>query len=180
MRLDTIHELYRYHWWANRRLYDVAAALGPDLADREVGRQFSAPTLKGLLAHLYGADWIWLQRWQGRSPDRLPGGADFAGLAELREAWERVEAGQGAFLAALAPADLDRAVDYRTTDGRPFRAPLWVLLLHVPNHATHHRSEIATMLTMLSGPPPDTGLLTYHLLRTGQAAGTPAPGPPLR
>jgi hypothetical protein len=32
----------------------------------------------------------------------------------------------------------------------------------------HHRSEIATMLTMVSGSPPDTGLLTYHLVKTGQ------------
>jgi uncharacterized damage-inducible protein DinB len=36
------------------------------------------------------------------------------------------------------------------------------MLLHVPNHATHHRSEIATMLTMVSGSPPDTGLMSYY------------------
>ena len=33
--------------------------------------------------------------------------------------------------------------------------------MHVPNHATHHRSEIATMLTMASGSPPDTGINSY-------------------
>ena len=38
---------------------------------------------------------------------------------------------------------------------------LGMLLVHVPNHATHHRSEIATMLTMVSGPPPDTGINSY-------------------
>ena len=35
-------------------------------------------------------------------------------------------------------------------------------------HATHHRSEIATMLTILSGSPPDTGINTWELIRTGQ------------
>ena len=45
--------------------------------------------------------------------------------------------------------------------GEAFRRPLGLLLLHVPNHATHHRSEIATMLTMASGSPPDTGINTY-------------------
>jgi uncharacterized damage-inducible protein DinB len=43
-----------------------------------------------------------------------------------------------------------------------------VLLQHVANHATHHRSEIATMLTIASGSPPDTGINTWELTRTGQ------------
>ena len=41
-------------------------------------------------------------------------------------------------------------------------------LQHVANHATHHRSEIATMVTMLSGSPPDTGINTWVLTRTSQ------------
>jgi uncharacterized damage-inducible protein DinB len=35
----------------------------------------------------------------------------------------------------------------------------------VANHATHHRSEIATMITMISSSPPDSGLNTYLLAR---------------
>ena len=31
-------------------------------------------------------------------------------------------------------------------------------------HATHHRSEIATMITLISGSPPDTGINTYRTL----------------
>jgi uncharacterized damage-inducible protein DinB len=34
------------------------------------------------------------------------------------------------------------------------RRPRW-------DHATHHRSEIATMLTMVRGSPPDTGINSY-------------------
>jgi uncharacterized damage-inducible protein DinB len=59
-------------------------------------------------------------------------------------------------------------VKYKNTDGKAFSAPLGSLLQHVANHATHHRSEIATMVTMLSGSPPDTGINTWILLRTGQ------------
>jgi len=39
----------------------------------------------------------------------------------------------------------------------------------VANHATHHRSEIATMITLLSASPPDTGINTWILKHTGQA-----------
>jgi len=68
----------------------------------------------------------------------------------------------------LSAADYDRVIQYTGADGKQFRAPLGPPLQHVANHATHHRSEIATMLTMVSGSPPDTGLATYLLVTTKQ------------
>jgi uncharacterized damage-inducible protein DinB len=166
MSLALIHGLYDYHRWANRRLFDVTAALGEDLAARDAGRQFSFPTVTRMFGHLYGADRVWLSRWKGVSPTTLPG-AEFPTLASIRAPWDALEAEQRAFVEALGPADLDRAVEYKNTAGKTFRLALGPLLQHVPNHATHHRSEIATMLTMLSGSPPDTGINSY-LLQTAR------------
>jgi len=59
-------------------------------------------------------------------------------------------------------------IEFKNTEGKPFKLALWPLLQHVPNHATHHRSEIATMITLISGSPPDTGINTYLLMKTGQ------------
>jgi uncharacterized damage-inducible protein DinB len=162
-----IRGLYDYHRWANRRLFDVAAALGEEAASREMGRHFSYPTLTRMLAHLYGADAIWLSRWQGRPLSGLPG-ADIPTLAALRERWDPVEREQRAFVEALAPADLSRVIAYNNLEGKPCRLAIWPLLQHVANHATHHRSEVATMITLISASPPDTGLVTYHLLTSGQ------------
>ena len=167
--LDLVRGLYDYHWWANRRLFDVTAGLGEAVANREVGPQFSFPTIQRMLNHLYGGDAIWLSRWQGHSPSSVPG-VDIPTLAVLREKWDSVEAELRAFLAALRLEDLGRTVHYKTTDGKPFRMELWPLLQHVANHATHHRSEVSTMLTMLSGSPPDTGIATYRLLVSGHGA----------
>lgn len=165
--LDLVRGLYDYHRWANRRLFDVATGLGEDLASREVGRQFSFPTVTRMFGHLYGADWVWLSRWKGASPTKLSG-AEFATLASIRAPWDDLEKEQRAFVETLTPADLARVVEYKNTEGKPFKLALWPLLQHVPNHATHHRSEIATMLTMISGSPPDTGVNSYLLLKTGQ------------
>ena len=157
---DLLRGLWAYHHWANRRLFDVTAALGADLASRDLGPQFSYPTVLRTFAHVYGADAFWLSVWKGRSLGGLPG-ADVATLAELRGRWDALEADQHAFVDALTPADLGRIVDGKNSRGEAFRRPLGMLLLHVPNHATHHRSEIATMLTMASGSPPDSGINTY-------------------
>jgi uncharacterized damage-inducible protein DinB len=167
MSVAMIRDLYEYHRWANRKLYDFAAALGEETCARDVGPQFSYAKVVRMFAHLYGADWIWLSRWKGTSPTTLPG-AELTTMAVVRGKWDALEAEQKAFVDGLSDADLARVVEFKNTEGKPFSAPLGQLLQHVANHATHHRSEIATMVTMLSGSPPDTGINTWILVRTGQ------------
>ena len=89
-------------------------------------------------------------------------------MAAVRAQWQSLEAEQEAFVDGLADSDLARAVQYKNTTGKAFSAPLGPLLQHVANHATHHRSEIATMVTMLSGSPPGTGLARFLAIRSGQ------------
>jgi uncharacterized damage-inducible protein DinB len=161
MAVALIRELYDYHRWANRRLFDLAAGLG-DAVTRDMGPQWSFPTLKGMFAHIYGADNVWLTRWKGSSPSRLLGDADFPTIADLRARWDALEAEQRAFVDAVSEADLARPVVYKNTEGKEFRVALGALLQHVVNHATHHRSEAATMITLISGSPPDTGINTYR------------------
>jgi uncharacterized damage-inducible protein DinB len=160
-------ELYAYHRWANHRLFDVAAALGDEACGKDVGRQFSFPTLRRMFAHLYGADTLWLMRWKGQPTTGIPG-AEVATMGDLRRAWDVTEAEQRAYVEALTPADLARDIHYKDTAGRPYHAPLGMLIEHVMTHGFHHRSEVATMLTMLSGSPPDSSMLVWHRVLTGQ------------
>ena len=164
MSTELIRGLYDYHHWANRRLFDVAAGLGDAALTRDMGKQWSVPTLKGMFAHLYGADTAWLSRWKGTSPARIPGDADVPTMADLRARWDALEVEQRSFVAGLSDADLARPVTYKNTEGVQFTVALGPLLQHVVNHATHHRSEAATMITLISGSPPDTGINTYRTL----------------
>jgi uncharacterized damage-inducible protein DinB len=165
--MDLIRELWQYHHWANRRLFEVSTALGEEMTGREVGQQFSFPTLRQMFAHIYGGDWSRLQSWTGRSPTAVPG-PDIKTFGELRQRWDELESEQRRFIAALNEDDLGRLIELKDSAGRTHRYPLGLLLLHMPNHATHHRSEIATMLTMVSGSPPGTGILDYHAQKSGQ------------
>jgi uncharacterized damage-inducible protein DinB len=162
MSKELIRDLYGYHHWANRRLFDVAAGLGDAAVARDMGKHWSVPTLKGMFAHICGADTIWLTRWRGTSPSRIPGDADFSSMADLRARWDALESEQRAFVDGLDEAGLARVVSYKNTEGAQFNVALGALLQHVVNHATHHRSEAATMITLISGSPPDTGINTYR------------------
>jgi len=162
MSTTLIREHYDYHRWANRRLFDLAVGLGPEAVTRDMGKHWSFPTLKGMFAHVYGADRLWLARWKGESPKRIYGDADFASMADLRASWDALEAEQRAFVEGLGEVDLARPLEYQNTEGAQFRVALGPLLQHVVNHATHHRSEAATMITLISGSPPDTGISSYR------------------
>src|SRR2546426_11387049 len=74
MSVALIREYWAYHHWANRKLFEVTAALGEEAAGRPVGTQFSEPTLRAMLVHIYGAEWFWLETWRGRPPAGVRGG----------------------------------------------------------------------------------------------------------
>jgi uncharacterized damage-inducible protein DinB len=167
MSLAMIRDLHEYTRWANHRLFDFAAGLGEAVCARDVGKHFSMPTVTRMFGHLYGAEWVWLSRWKGTSPTAIPG-AELTTMAAVRETWDALEAEEQAFIAGLTDADLGRTIHFKNTEGKAYQAPLGQLLQHVANHATHHRSEIATMVTMLHGSPPDTGMNSWILVRTGQ------------
>ncbi len=168
MLTEMVKALYEYDRWANRRLFEAVVSLPTGTADREVGSQFSFPTLKGMLAHILGAEVNWLARWKGHSPSSILRAKDVPDLDALRARWNELEAELSAFIDGLSEADLARVIHYKTTEGQPRSLPLWPLLQHVANHSTHHRSELATMLTMLGVAPPPTDLVIYHLVQSGQ------------
>jgi uncharacterized damage-inducible protein DinB len=164
MSRELITSLYDYHRWANRKLFDEALARGEEAVERDMGPQWSFPSVRKMFAHIYGADAVWLGRWRGAPLSKIPG-ADLPSMRALRQTWDAFEAEQGAYIGALSEADIARVLEYKNQSGVPQRAPLWRLVQHIVNHATHHRSEISTMLTLISGSPADTGI-NSHILAT--------------
>src|SRR5499433_2058878 len=105
MSVALIREYWAYHHWANRRIFDVVAALGDESAGREIGKQFSEPSLRAMLVHMYGADWFWLETWRGRLLVVVRGdpiyGLSIRDLAEFRRKWDELEYEQWMFLTNL-------------------------------------------------------------------------------
>jgi uncharacterized damage-inducible protein DinB len=155
-----IRELYAYNRWANRRLLGAAGDLSPADFDRDLGSSF--PSVRSTLAHILAGEWIWLQRWLGRSPQSLPSDREFASYPALRSRWSLNEEAQLAFIDGLGDDSLRSTVRYRTTEGDTYEAPLWQLMRHVVNHSTYHRGQVATMLRQLGATAPATDLVVFH------------------
>ena len=95
-------------------------------------------------------DYIWLRRMtgEGPQPERLDQvlHVDFD---ELRAAREAANARVFDFVTGLAPADYDRALEYRNSTGKLFQQRLGSALTHLFNHQTHHRGQAHAALTIL-------------------------------
>lgn len=158
-RLTDIHDLYAYDAWARRRVLEAASALGPEQLTRQVGGSF--PSVLETLAHILKADWIWLSRWKGASPTGWPAEWPLEDLASVASHWRRVAAERKAWLATLTEADLDRDIDYRNTQGEPFRSRLGEMLRHVVNHASYHRGQVTNQIRAAGGQPVATDLIRW-------------------
>ena len=158
--MNDLLELFAYQRWANHRTLAAAASLPSERFTRDLGSSF--PSVQATLAHMLSAQWIWLERWNGRNPTRAPEEWDLGTPAALVATWAEVERNEGEFLRGLGEEDLRRVVHYRTLKGDPYSGPLHQLMRHVINHSTYHRGQVATMLRQLGSSAPSTDLVLYY------------------
>src|SRR6202008_1900711 len=112
MTPQEMRRLYDYNAWANHRSLDAASSLTDEKFVQPMGSSFAS--VRDTLAHIYGAEWIWLERFQGRSPSSLPDTAEFADIGSLGERWNDLEARLLGFVRGLRQTDLDRVLEYKT------------------------------------------------------------------
>ena len=165
---EDTRTLFAYDAWANRRMLEACAALPAEQFTRDLGSSFRS--VRDTLAHILGAQWIWLERFRGRSPSTLPGGEPYGDLAALRARWTQFEGELLGYVGGLSAADLERSFDYRDLKGNSHRNVLWQTLQHLANHGTYHRGQVTTMLRQLGAKPVATDMIAFYRERAAQAA----------
>jgi uncharacterized damage-inducible protein DinB len=167
MNTEDFRLLYDYNSWANRRMLDACAALTDAQFTQDLGSSFRS--VRDTLAHIGGAEWIWLERWHGRSPNTLPPRDQFANLESLRRRSQELDCGLQDFVASLTEQDIQRIVTHKTTAGVEQSAPLWQMLQHLVNHGTYHRGQVATMLRQLGAKADSTDFIAFYRERAAKA-----------
>ncbi len=163
---EQLASLYEYGEWVNQRLLKAAAALTAEQFTQKVLPGFGSVHLT--LVHLLGAEVLWFARWQGQSPKTMLSPGELPTVPAIRERWAELIDARRAYFAALDEAELAVTVHWTNMRGQPYALPRWQVMLHCANHSTHHRSEVAAMLTELGHEPDSTDLLEYYLEHAGQ------------
>jgi uncharacterized damage-inducible protein DinB len=152
---------------------DAAEKLSSDQLLQDVG--ISHKSILGTLAHMAGAEWIWLERWHGVSITDPNVWLDWTAercrtLAELRVKWQPVIEKRAAYIARLRDDDLPRDLTFKRLNGEQYSMPLMHQMQHVVNHATLHRGQVVGMIRQLGIVPPATDLLFYLMTRSQSAS----------
>jgi uncharacterized damage-inducible protein DinB len=164
MNLSDVRHLFDYTEWANALAMDAAAKLSDEDLRRD--RSISHQSIFGTLLHMAGAEWIWLERWQGRSPAKAEAWSlwtveSCADLPALADRWKGVIDQRAKLVAGLDEDRLAAELPFKLLSGDASSMRLVDQMQHVANHATMHRGQVVGMIRQLGLEPPSTDLLFY-------------------
>ena len=160
MDKQIISQMYEYGIWANDKLLGKASALTQEQLLKPFTKfEF---TILGSFVHTVSAEWRWYQSWIGVPMMNSLTVAELPTIDAVRAKWEQLCVERRAFIESLTPERLQQPL-VRKIQGQEQSIPLWQALVHVANHGTQHRSEIALMLTDLGHSPGDLDMVWWFL-----------------
>jgi uncharacterized damage-inducible protein DinB len=156
--MDYLQNLMRYKAWANELVFAAAAKL-PE-AELTAPRKIIFGSLLRTLNHVYAMDEVWRAHLEGRphgystrNPEACPS------LSELRDVQAAMDEWYVGYAGALSGAD--EIVQFRFIGGGPGSMTRRDILLHVANHGTYHRGNVASMMYQAGVAPPTTDLPVF-------------------
>ncbi|MEW5421815.1 DinB family protein [Amorphus sp. 3PC139-8] len=160
---DHFKMMASYNAWSNARLYATVAELSDADYRADLGAFFKS--VHGTLNHILVADQIWMNRFSGSGP--LPTALDqvlHEDFAPLQTARSQEDQRIVAFADALTDDAIAGHFHYYplTEPDRHISQPLGPALSHFFNHQTHHRGQVHTLLTRLTGEAPSLDLIYFQ------------------
>lgn len=158
--MTMFQNLARYNAWANRRLYQSCSALGDD--EIRLPRPSFFGSILATLNHGLVGDMLWMERFTDGEGCGIPSldhilHEDFTALSAARAAFDDTII---VFFDGFS-GDPDAMFSYHTIAGTPASTPLGLTMMHMFNHATHHRGQVHDMLSATTAPPPPLDLIYF-------------------
>jgi uncharacterized damage-inducible protein DinB len=156
---DTLRLQLDYSSWASRRLLDAASQLSEEELQRDF--QTADKNVLNTLVHAFAADRIWLARIQGPARTTFIDENDRQ-LPALQREWPALQQRWRQWAASLTDQSAVAKVPYKDMKGNAYEQPLWQIVLHVVNHATHHRGQVSGFLRAMGHTPPALDLIAFY------------------
>jgi uncharacterized damage-inducible protein DinB len=147
-------KLYQYNAWANKRVLGTL--------DRQ---NVNDPKILSLMGHVVAAQFLWLHRIKGLpAPDvKLWGDYSLPQLLELAD-----KAGKEWLAFVEITDDFNRELTYRNYIDEPYTNNVEMIMVHLVNHSSYHRAQVAMLLRQKGLEPINTDFITYDRVITGQ------------
>jgi uncharacterized damage-inducible protein DinB len=147
-------KLYQYNEWATKRVLDC------------LNRQsVTDEKIISILGHVIAAQYLWLHRIKGLPPAQVKLWGDYT-LPQLNEMGQEVA---GMWLEYVTQTEeFDRELTYHNYVGDPYVNNVEMIMIHLVNHSSYHRAQIALLLRQKGFEPINTDFITYDRVITGQ------------
>ncbi|MBX2961148.1 MAG: DinB family protein [Cyclobacteriaceae bacterium] len=151
---EFFEKWYAYNTWANTRV--LKALQAQSVTDEKI---------LSLMSHVLVAQFLWLHRisgwpkpdyelWQTYPLEKLVSMSE-----EVSAKWMNFVAGRDAF---------DAVLKYSNYTGLPFENKVEQIMIHLVNHASYHRGQIALLMREKGFEPVNTDYITYDRVISGQ------------
>jgi len=153
---DGLLAFVRFHAWANDRILTTAAALSDE--EWRTPAPLDHGTAFDTVRHLVDVDWSWREYCAGNDVGDTyvwDHGFELDDLSALHA----FTIGEDQRLRTYVESLDDAALNEWLSLDPEFRVPRWLIVAHVVNHGTQHRSELARYLTDCGHSPGDLDLL---------------------
>lgn len=148
-------QMHDYHVWANRKWLEHVNKTA-DIFRQPMPGVF--PTIARTFGHIFDVDTVWFNRIVGNSLPAI-GTTEFASTEEAIQALGALHEKVAGQLAERD--DMLAIVRYANTAGQAFENRLMDVLVHMVNHGTYHRGNVADMVRQAGLPGCSTDYVFY-------------------
>ena len=147
-------KLYQYNAWANKRV--ISNLNRQNIQDEKI---------LTLMGHIVAAQFLWFHRINGLPPAQVKLWGEYTleklteMAAEANEMWLRFVESNDSF---------DRELTYTNYVGDPYVNNVETIMIHLVNHCSYHRAQIAMLLRQKGFEPINTDFITYDRVLRGQ------------
>lgn len=159
MNVEHYKILFDYNYWAMHQMWACVVELTEEQFTQAV--PYSHGSVHHQVVHTVGAEWVWIERLNKRSPEGFPTVEELPTRDVIRLKWDETETAVRAYLDNLRDSQLDRIISYTRTVGEVERNARWEILSHMINHGTDHRAQIMATIAQVGGRTIEHDLLFY-------------------
>lgn len=147
-------KLYQYNAWATKRV--LGCLQMQEVKDEKI---------LSIMGHVVAAQFLWLHRIKGLppAPVKLWGEYTLPQLSAMAD-----EAGKNWLEFIESTNDFNRDLEYVNYVGDPYITNVEMIMIHLVNHSSYHRAQIALLLRQNGFEPINTDFITYDRVLRGQ------------
>jgi len=147
-------KLYQYNVWCNQRV--LSAIKRQSVSDEKI---------LSVLGHIVAAQYLWLHRIKGLPPADVKLWGSYS-LQQLDEMATYIGKEWVDFIESTD--DFNRELVYKNYTNDPYINNVEQIMIHLVNHSSYHRGQIAMLLRQKGFEPVNTDYITYDRVISGQ------------